>query len=262
MKKKTIVIFTVFLLSFSLAYSLAVPKLTGRVVDTAGILTTNQQQIIERELALCEEKSSSQIAVLIISSLQGESLEDYSMKVVEKWKLGQKEFDNGVLLLIAINDKKLRIEVGYGLEPVLTDAKCDYIIRNKIVPYFRQGNFYQGVLEGVKTITGIVNREFDITPEQLAKYRKKKRTKTGHIPVGFLIFIFIIISSLFRGGGGSGRGRGGGSGLLWYLLLSSVSGGRGGSGGNSFGGGSFGGGFGGFSGGGGSFGGGGSSGGW
>jgi len=253
MKKITLMVFTAFLLSFSFAYSLSVPKLTGRVVDVAGVLTSNQRQIIEKELRACEEKSSSQVAVLIIPSLQGENLEDYSMRVVEKWKLGQKEFDNGVLLLIAINDRKLRIEVGYGLEPILTDAKCDYIIRNEIVPYFRQGDFYQGILNGVKTITGIVNREFDITPEQLAKYKKKKRTKTRHIPIGFLIFIFIIISSIFRGGGRGGRG--GGSGLLWYLLLSSGGGGR--SGGSSFGGG-----FGGFSGGGGSFGGGGSSGGW
>ncbi len=258
MKKITFMIFTAFLLSFSFAYPLSVPKLTGRVVDVAGVLTSSQRQVIEKELIACEEKSSSQVAVLIIPSLQGENLEDYSMRVVEKWKLGQKEFDNGVLLLISINDKKLRIEVGYGLEPILTDAKCDYIIRNEIVPYFRQGEFYQGVLKGVKTITGIVNREFDITPEQLAKYKKKKRTKTRHIPIGFLIFIFIIISSIFRGGGRGGRG-GGGSGLLWYLLLSS---GSGRSSGGSFGGGSFGGGFGGFSGGGGSFGGGGSSGGW
>lgn len=247
MKKKIIVLSLIFSL-FSQLYALDVPELKGRVNDYAGILTSANKQIIEQELYSVEQTTSSQVAVLIINSLQGENLEDYSMKVAEKWQLGQKDLDNGVLLLISLRDKKLRIEVGYGLESILTDAKCDYIIRHDIVPSFRSGNYFNGIYSGVKKITGIVKNEFDITPEELAKYKKKKRKKKSHIPVALILFILFMVLGGSRGNG-----------LLWFLLFSGS--GRG-SGFGSGGGFSSGGGFGGFSGGGGSFGGGGSSGGW
>jgi uncharacterized protein len=155
-----------------------------------------------------------------------------------------------VILLITRTEKKIRIEVGYGLESVLTDIKCGYIIRQVIVPWFKKGDFYRGIFDGFKSITGIVNKEYDISPEDLEKYRKAQKKKgKGHIPFGLIIFIIFILINIFRGGGRGGKGgRRGGTPIFW---------------GGGFGGGSSGGfGGGGFSGGGGSFGGGGASGGW
>ncbi|RLC50968.1 MAG: methanol dehydrogenase [Candidatus Cloacimonadota bacterium] len=229
-------------------FSLNVPKLQGRINDYANILNSKQKAELEAFLHSQEMKTSSQIAVLIIPSLRGENLEDYSMKVVEKWKLGQKEFDNGVLLLIALSEKKIRIEVGYGLEHILTDMKCGYIIRNIIVPEFKKGNFYRGIFDGLQAISGLITNEFVITDEQLAKYREsQKKSSAASVPFGLIIFIFFLLISSRR------RGRGG---LLPMIFLGSMLGGRGGRGGSGFGG------FGGFSGGGGGFGGGGASGGW
>jgi len=256
MKKLNILLVLVVLFTFSSAFSLSVPNLEGRVNDLAGILSSGEKQILDTELKSVEENTSSQVAVLIISSLQGEILEDYSLKVSEQWKLGQKDYDNGVLLLISVNDKKLRIEVGYGLESILTDAKCNYIIRHDIVPSFRNGDYFGGILNGTKTITGIITQKFDISPEELRKFRKKKPRRKTHIPFGLIIFVIILILNIFRGGSGGRGGRSGlGRGLFWAMLLS-------GNGRSSSSGGFSSGGFGGFSGGGGSFGGGGSSGGW
>ena len=247
MKKLLLLILLVILVCQ--IFSLNVPKLKGRINDYAGILSSRQQAELESFLASQEAKTSSQIAVLIVSTLNGENLEDYSLKVAEKWKLGQKGFDNGVLLLIALSEKKIRIEVGYGLEHILTDAKSGYIIRNIIVPEFKKGNFYQGILKGLEAIGGLITNEFEITPEQLAKYREsQKKSSAASLPFGLIIFIFFLIISSSR------RHRRGG--LLPMIFLGSMLGGRGGRSGSDFGG------FGGFSGGGGGFGGGGASGGW
>ena len=247
MKKLLLLILLVILVCQ--IFSLNVPKLKGRINDYAGILSSRQQAELESFLASQEAKTSSQIAVLIVSTLNGENLEDYSLKVAEKWKLGQKGFDNGVLLLIALSEKKIRIEVGYGLEHILTDAKSGYIIRNIIVPEFKKGNFYQGILKGLEAIGGLITNEFEITPEQLAKYREsQKKSSVASLPFGLIIFIFFLIISSSR------RHRRGG--LLPMIFLGSMLGGRGGRSGSDFGG------FGGFSGGGGGFGGGGASGGW
>ncbi len=218
-----------------------------RVNDLDGILSSSEINELTTLLESIENKTSAQVALLIIPSLKGKNLEDYSLKVAENWGkkkgLGQKDRDNGVLLLISIADKKLRIEVGYGLEAILNDGKCGYIIRNIIVPGFRSGNYFSGIKNGLAKIGGIISKENDITPEELAKYRKsKKRKKGGGFPFGIIVFIIIILINMTKKGG-----RGGG-----FFI--------GGGGSSGFGGGS--GGFGGFSGGGGGFGGGGSSGGW
>jgi len=196
------------------------------------------------------------VVLLTIKSLEGENLEDYSMRVVDNWKIGQKEYDNGALLLIALAERKIRIEVGYGLESSLTDLKSGYIIRNAITPEFKKGNYSGGIAKGLANITGIINKQIDISDEELARYQKSQgKANTGNLPFSFIVIVFVIIMNLLGRIFGSGRRRRGG-GFMSLLLLSSMMGGSRGGGFSS------GGGFGGFSGGGGGFGGGGASGGW
>ncbi len=135
-----------------LAHALDVPPLTGRVVDLADVLPNTTVESLTAQLAAHESKSSDQVAVLTIPSLEGDSLEDFSHRVATTWKLGQKGMDNGVLLLVVIQERKVRIEVGYGLEGVLTDARSAQIIRNEIVPRFRTGDMAGGVTLGVQAI--------------------------------------------------------------------------------------------------------------
>ncbi|HLP47325.1 MAG TPA: TPM domain-containing protein [Candidatus Kapabacteria bacterium] len=236
----------VFLAAQSLL-ALEAPALTGRVNDYAGILNDNQKAMLENMLQETENKTSSQVVLLTVKSLEGDALEDFSIRVVEKWKIGQKEFNNGVLVLVVLDEKKIRIEVGYGLEPIITDLKSGYIIREMIVPYFKKGDYYGGITQGLTAITGLISKDFEITPEQLAKYQKKTKGGKGvHIPFALIVFIIIVLLNIFKSGTRGGYGRGGG---IFY--------------GGGFGGGGFGGGGGGgFSGGGGGFGGGGSSGSW
>ena len=130
-------LFFVSLLANSIL-ALEVPFLSGRVIDETGVLSAESKLSIENKLKEHEKATSNQVVVLIIPSLEGEVLEEYSLKVATTWKLGQKKKDNGVLLLIAKEDRKLRIEVGYGLEGSLTDALCSRIIRKEITPSFKQ----------------------------------------------------------------------------------------------------------------------------
>jgi len=227
-------------------------KTNTRVNDLAGILNRSEKATLENLLKDTEFETSSQVALLTVPSLEGEAPEDFSLRVVEKWDLGQKEFDNGVLILVAMAERKIRFEVGYGLEPILTDAKSSYIIRKFMTPAFKQRNYYTGLYKGLKAVTGLITKEFEITPEQLKKFQKEqKKAKGTHLPIGFIIFLVFIIVSIFKGGS-----RGGGGRVASAILLGSVLGG----GGHRGGGGGFSGG--GFSGGGGSFGGGGATGGW
>jgi uncharacterized protein len=226
------------------AVALEVPELQTRVTDLSGTLTSDEKTSLEARLQELETTDSTQIAVLIIPSLEGESLESYSIRVVEAWKLGQKEKNNGALLLIALNDRKVRIEAGYGLEQVLTDLMSGRIIRNEITPRFKAGDYYGGIDAGITAIIQTVHGAYKGNPES-----EKRRSGSGN---GFLPLIFIFIP------------------LLWILSKIAQKSGRGsggfggpfiGGGGGGFSGGGFGGG-GGFSGGGGGFGGGGSSGSW
>ena len=137
-------------------FALDVPYLSGRVVDEVGILSNDTKLSLEKKLKEHEKKTTNQVVVLIIPSLEGEVLEEFSIKVASTWKLGQKTKDNGVLLLIAKNDRKLRIEVGYGLEGSLTDAISSQIIRREITPAFKQGDFSRGVEQGVDAILGTI----------------------------------------------------------------------------------------------------------
>ncbi|HSA34867.1 MAG TPA: TPM domain-containing protein [bacterium] len=235
-----------FLIPFLCAtlFALAVPLLTGRVTDHAGILTADAKGRIESKLAALETSDSTQIAVLTVRSLDGDSIEDFSLRVAEGWELGKKRLDNGAILVIAQEDRKLRIEVGYGLEGKLTDAVSGRIIRQVIVPRFRDNDFAGGVEAGVDAMIAATKGEF--------KAEGGRVTIPDHYALAFFIAFFILIIILRSRGGGPGRFTRGSS---YYRP-----GGFGGFGGS--GGGFRSGGGGGFSGGGGGFGGGGSSGGW
>lgn len=139
----------------------SVPQLWGmRVHDDAHILSQSTVDKLENQLRVYEDSTSNQIAILTIPSLDGEPIETYSMRVAEEWKLGRKGKDNGVLLLIAVDDHKMRIETGYGLEGVLTDAICSRIIRNELAPAFRQNEYDEGVTNGINAIIAAIGGEY------------------------------------------------------------------------------------------------------
>ncbi|MDH3799912.1 MAG: TPM domain-containing protein, partial [Desulfobacterales bacterium] len=172
-------------------WALEVPALRTRVNDHAGMLSAATRQQLEDILSRLEQTDSTQIVVLTIPSLGGEVLEEFSLKVAEKWQIGQKGFDNGAILLIAKNDRKLRIEVGYGLEGSLTDLMAGRIIRNVIVPQFKAGNFDQGIIDGVQAMIGVVRGEYQ-APEKspFARGSKKKDSSPGF--GGLIAFVFFI----------------------------------------------------------------------
>jgi uncharacterized protein len=218
-----------------------VPDLKNWATDLTSTLTAQQLNTLDYRLKNFHDSTSDQIVMLMIPTLDDYPLEDYSYDVAHQNKIGTKENDNGILMLVVKNDRKIRIEVGYGLEGALPDALSSSIIRNVIIPYFRKDQYYNGITAGIDAIISAVKGEYHI--------EQKPESKDKGIPnlFPFFIIIFFIIRFLFRGG----RRRGGG-----FIFFPGGFGG--GSSGGSFGGGSFGG----FSGGGGSFGGGGASGSW
>jgi len=138
---------------------IAVPPLTGRVVDLTGTLTAAQVQALQQTLQSLETRKGSQIAVLIVSTTQPETIEQFGIRVADHWKLGRKGVDDGAILIVAKNDRTLRIEVGYGLEGALNDATCKRIISEIIVPRFQKGDFAGGVGEGVDRMIGVIDGE-------------------------------------------------------------------------------------------------------
>lgn len=137
----------------------AVPPLTARVTDATGTLTAGQKAALEQTLMQFERRKGTQIAVLMVPTTQPETIEQYSLRVVEQWKLGRKAVDDGALLIVAKDDRDLRIEVGYGLEGALNDATSSRIIREVIVPRFQQGDFYGGIAAGVDQMIRVAQGE-------------------------------------------------------------------------------------------------------
>ncbi len=174
------------------ALALDVPPLEARVNDLADILSPATEQLLEANLARLEEEDSTQIAVLTIASLEGENLETFSLRVAEHWGLGQKRTDNGALLLVAVQDRALRIEVGYGLEGRLTDLISGRIIRHEITPAFRQGNYDQGVINGVEAMIRAVKGEYSASTAASAV----KQHSDSLYP--FLMTVSWTLGSIFR----------------------------------------------------------------
>jgi uncharacterized protein len=224
------------------AQSVTIPRITEYVTDEAGTLSPGVRQALNDSLAAFDKATSTQIVVVILPTIGIEALEEVSLRIVEQNGVGRKGKDNGVLLLVVRDDRKLRIEVGYGLEGVLTDALTAQIIRKEIVPHFRIGDYDSGIVAGVSAIQRATRNEYTADPSDTGSEGFNSGT------IFFILFVLFVLSRLFsrlssrrgrRGGFPLGGGWGGGS---W-------------GGGGGFGGG-------GFSGGGGSFGGGGSSGSW
>ena len=259
MKQFLIILFSFFTLSLVSAQDLLPKPNPPRLVnDAANVLSPEQKEILERKLVMIDDSSSNQIAVVLIKTLKDYPIEDYANKLFRAWGIGNKKTNNGILILAAIDDRKIWIEVGYGLEGAIPDITTASIIRNDIVPSFKTGDYYHGIDLATTSIAKAAVGEYKV-----ARQKPASGNGGGSI-ITFLIILAIVIFivSAGRGGGGGGmmsrRGAGGlAETLFWTSLLSG--GGRGGGGGWG-GGDSGGGGFGGF--GGGSSGGGGAGGSW
>lgn len=227
------------------------PSLTGRVVDDAHMLSDGTKAQLTQKLEDLENRTSRQLVVVTLPSLQGYEIEDYGYQLGRAWGIGQKKLNNGVLFIIAPNERKVRIEVGYGLEPILTDALSSVILQEKVLPRFRDGDMEAGVVAGANAIVEQLLLDAPAAKARVAA-AEKQVSQPQFNPV-ILIFIAFIIFSIF--GRIFGRRRSGLGALPWIILGSGMGRGGWGSGGGGFGGGGFGGG-------GGSFGGGGSSGSW
>ena len=217
------------------------PALTGRVVDAANVLNSSEQQQLETQLAAFEQASGIQLVVATLPDLQGYEIEEYGYQLGRAWGIGQHDKNNGVLLIVAQAERKVRIEVGYGLEGTLTDALSANIINSVITPQFKTGQFADGIEQGAQAIMQALRGEY--------QPRAARSDRRGHVSgTLFWLLLFGVATIFLRGIGGGGFGGGYGGRGIFYP--------------GGFGGGGFGGGGGGFSGGGGGFGGGGASGGW
>jgi len=150
------ILLTLFLLAAVCAVAVEVPYLTGRVTDNAQLLSAETRQALTERLKAHEDRTTNQIAVLTISSLEGEGIEEYAVAVFNEWKLGQKGKDNGILLIVAPSERRMRIEVGYGLEGTMPDGVAGSIIRNVITPHFKKNDFNRGITEGVSAIISVL----------------------------------------------------------------------------------------------------------
>lgn len=240
------------------------PALTGRVVDGADVLTPQQEAELTQKLAALEQQTTDQLVVVTLPTLDGYDIADYGYQLGRHWGIGQSQTDNGALIIVAPTERRVRIEVGYGLEGVLTDAYSALTIQNHILPPFRNGDYYAGINAGVDELT----RQLTLDPEDAAARASEMVAQSGDGKpgAGFILIIIGIFGAIFVVGtvagaatAGSGRrmqGAADGAGaVIWTTaqilsVIASSGGGRGGGGGGGFGGG------------GGGFGGGGASGGW
>lgn len=261
------------------------PKFTGFVVDAANVIPPDQEAALTKRLDDLQKTTGNQLVVATVPDLEGYPIEDYGNRLIRDWGVGLKDANNGAILLVAPNDRKVRIEVGYGLEPVLTDAFSSVVINQQILPRFKAGDMAGGIVAGTNAVADLLalpdaeaRAKATAAAAEYDKTHARKSSGGGGVPIG-LIFFGIVMTAIVipmisrRAGGqrytGGGGGRGGGSGalpiVLWSIADAMTRGGGGGGGswgggGDSGGGGWGGGGFGG--GGGGSGGGGGASGGW
>jgi uncharacterized protein len=233
------------------AQTLTFPTLTGRVVDEAGLLTSADRAALTGSLADLEAKTTDQLVVVTLKSLQGTAIEDYGYQLGRYWKIGQKDKDSGALLIVAASERKVRIEVGYGLEGTLTDAATKLIIENSILPRFKTGDFSGGIKSGVADIIQLLGGDAARTQPGLAQASAPENQRPDTNAQAWLIIVLglvgvglLIFCAVARGGGVCQA-------IMQILLVVALSGRGGSSRGKSS-----------FSGGGGSFGGGGSSGSW
>lgn len=244
------ILITLLIFNFSFASDPVPDKPESWVNDYANVLNPNEEQNLKRQLGELESRSSNQIFIALFKTLPENSyLEDFAVKLYDKWKPGLADKDNGIIIVVFVDDRKIRIEVGYGLEDVLTDAQSGTVIREYIAPHFKKGDYYQGLNAALSVIIPAVEGKYKIP---VAKKKTKSKGKSVGGIIGIVIML-IIISRFFGGGRSSGFGTRR-RGLAGPIILGSLLGSRGGfgsGGGFGGGGGGFGGGFGGMSGGGG-----------
>src|SRR5476649_2722427 len=245
---RLVIVLIALMCTIATAFTLTLPALSGRIVDQANIIPDATRSAIEQKLADLESKSGIQLVVATVNSLEGQEIEPYANELFRSWGLGQKEKNNGVLLLVAPNEHRVRIEVGYGLEGTLTDALSKVIITNAITPRFKTGDFSGGIARGVDDIITVLTTD---SSEWQKRPSLRVDSEPASAPVNWLVIVVLvgviglmIVSPTFR----------------WMALAMLMSGRSAGSGG--FGGGGFSSSGGGFAGGGGSSGGGGASGSW
>nr|WP_315049547.1 TPM domain-containing protein [uncultured Brevundimonas sp.] len=236
------------------------PPLTGRIVDQARLLSPAKEAEIDAKLAALEADTSDQLVVVTLNSLDGFEIEDYGYRLGRHWGIGRGQKDNGVLLIVAPNERKARIEVGYGLEPILTDAFSSRVIQTLMLPAFRTGGYERGITEGVDALIA----QMRLDPAEAQARAQGVEPERAQAPIGPMILIALVFLFMFMGAMGSAsrrgrryRRRGVSPVLVWAAseaFRASASSRRGGFGSGGIGGG--------FRGGGGSFGGGGASGGW
>ena len=171
-----------------------IPSLTTRVTDLTGTLNVEQRATLEKTLQDFEAKKGSQIGVLILASTAPETIEQYSLRVVEQWKLGRKKVDDGALLIVAKNDRVMRIEVGYGLEGVLGDAICKRIISEVITPKFKQGDFFGGISDGIDSMMRVI--EGEPLPESTKEMGGNVFDLASYVPVIFILAL--VLGSILR----------------------------------------------------------------
>jgi uncharacterized protein len=264
MKKLLFLLVCFFSLGAMAQNVLPKPNPPRLVTDAAHVLSPEQVEILEQKLVALDDSTSNQIAVVLVKTLGDYGIEEYAVKLFREWGIGNKKTNNGVLLIAAIDDRKVRIEVGYGLEGAIPDIVASSIIRNDIATNFKEQNYYRGIDDAINSLSKAAAGEYKVK-----KAKKGNDGKGGGSILGFLMIIIVIIILAIIKGGRGGRGPRGGmmsrngfgdvaTGMLIGSLLGGGNRGGGGWGGGS--GGFGGGGFGGF--GGGSSGGGGASGGW
>lgn len=180
---------TILALIFGVVFAVSFPAPTGFVNDFANVLTTEQKQTLETNLSNFEKQTGNEISVAIIKNLSGNTIENVAVKIFEEWKIGKKSQDNGVLFLVAVDDRKLKIETGYGIEAKLTDGKAGEIIRNIIAPKFKQNDYFGGISDGVTAIEKIIAEPTPI----------KVNPKISLSPFLWLLIPLIIYLAAFLG---------------------------------------------------------------
>jgi uncharacterized protein len=233
MRKTLLLLAVLFFISPSFVSGLNIPNPSGWVNDFAGIINTDYKTKLDAVIGSLEKQTGSEIAVVTLSSLEGGNIEDFSVRLFKQWGIGKKGKDNGVLVLLSVDDKQVRIETGYGIEPILPDVLTGRVIREAMIPFFKQENYSAGILSGVYRIANIIAQAEGVTLDirydelQLPASQTQQPWWLKLIVILILLIIFIRHPFLF-------------------LLFSGFGGGRGGFGSS---GGGFGGGFGGFGGG-------------
>ncbi len=203
MKKIKILFLFLFITQF--IYSIDFPELTGRVVDRANVLNHIEKSNLEKRLEEYEKKTGNQMAVCFINTTDYYTIEDYSIRLAEKWKIGYKGKDNGIIMLFAMEDRKMRIEVGYGLEPYLTDLEAKLLIERVLVPHFRQAKYYDGIKKAIdfiekETMFLTENKNEDIIVKKLQPKEHKlwiRNKRAGNIIVIILFILGVLLAILF-----------------------------------------------------------------